>query len=185
MNPPMPRHRFLFLSLAALAVLAPATARAHAVVYPKASAAGIYERYVLRVPNERDVPTVRIEITFPAELTVVSFAEVPGWTLTALTDEAGRVTGAVWTGELGVGRFVELPFVGVNPERPTTLTWPVSQTYAGGERVDWTGPEESDTPVSATEIGSGEGPGVALWIAIVALAVALVSLGLALRPRRS
>ena len=36
---------------------------AHAVVYPKASTTGAYERYVIRVPNERKVPTTRVEIT--------------------------------------------------------------------------------------------------------------------------
>lgn len=34
-------------------------------------------QYVLRVPNERDVPTVRVELHFPAGLRVVSFGDVP------------------------------------------------------------------------------------------------------------
>ncbi len=35
-------------------------------------------QYVLRVPNERDVPTVRVELYFPAGLRVVSFGEMFG-----------------------------------------------------------------------------------------------------------
>ena len=45
-------HRVTLAAIAAL-VLVPAVAGAHAVVYPRASAAGAYERYVLRVPNEK------------------------------------------------------------------------------------------------------------------------------------
>ena len=56
-------NRFRLPVLLAL-LLCPAVAAAHAVVYPKTSAAGAYERYVLRVPNEKDTPTTRIEIRF-------------------------------------------------------------------------------------------------------------------------
>ena len=45
-------HRFRLAAVAAL-LLVPAAASAHAVVYPKSSATGAYERYVLRVPNEK------------------------------------------------------------------------------------------------------------------------------------
>lgn len=179
----MSRLRFF---LAAMALLVPAAALAHAVVFPKASTVGAYEKYVIRVPNERDIPTTSIQITFPREITVVSFAEVPGWRLTPVENARGRVTGAIWEGELGVARFVELPFVAVNPDEATTLTWPVSQTYANGERVDWNGPEGSETPASTTAIGTGDPAApsaVPLWLSVAALVLALVSLGLALRPR--
>ena len=69
----------MLLALAVIAV--PAVALAHAVVYPKTSRPGAYEKYVLRVPNERDVPTTRVELRFPAGLRVVSFGDVPGWKL--------------------------------------------------------------------------------------------------------
>jgi uncharacterized protein YcnI len=176
--------------VAGLAALLPAAALAHAVVYPKASTPGAYEKYVLRVPNERNVPTTRVEIRFPAEVRVVSFADVAGWQLQVLTDSAGRVTGAVWTGTLPVRRFLEFPFVAVNPKAETRLVWPAFQSYADGERVAWTGPEDAQTPASATDVRSaqGAGAGTALYVALGALAVALVSLGLSLRrqePTRS
>ncbi|MFN2432035.1 MAG: DUF1775 domain-containing protein [Gemmatimonadota bacterium] len=137
------------LAAAAFALLvasaSPASLLAHAVVHPQRSVPGAYERYALRVPNERSVPTVRVEIAFPAAVRVVSFAEVPGWTLRVVQDEAGRVSGAVWTGEIGVERFVELPFVAVNPREAARLEWRVEQTYANGERVSWSGPEGSES----------------------------------------
>src|SRR5262249_478717 len=112
----------------ALTLVVPALAIAHAVVYPKSSAPGAYERYMLRVPNERAVPTTRVELHFPPEVKVTSFADVPGWQLEVLTDSAQRIVGAVWTGSLPPKRFVEFPFVAVNPATATTVKWPAIQT---------------------------------------------------------
>lgn len=173
------------LLVAAFALLAPAAAFAHAVVFPKTSAPGAYEKYVLRVPNEKDVPTVRVELRFPADARVTAFGDVPGWQLQVLTDSARRVTGAVWTGTLAPQRFVEFPFVAVNPRAATRLTWPTVQTYAGGVRVDWTGPEGSKAPASATTIAAAANApgddGAARWVPWVALVLSLVGLGFALR----
>ena len=175
----------LAAAMLAAAVAAPALARAHAVVYPRTSTPGAYERYVLRVPNERDKPTTRVELTFPPDVRVVSFGDVAGWTLQVLRDPAGHITGAVWTGTLPVERFVEFPFIAVNPRTDARLVWPAYQTYEGGERVAWTGSEDSKTPASATRIGGGDvARGSApLYVAIAAAAVALVSLGFVMRPR--
>jgi uncharacterized protein YcnI len=174
-----------------LLLLAPALAGAHAVVFPKRSTPGAYEKYVLRVPNEKGVATTRVEIRFPADVRVVSFADVPGWTLETVTDSAGKVVGAVWTGTLPPKRFVELPFVAVNPKAEARLVWPAFQTYADGERVAWTGAEDAKTPASSTRIapeddeGAGESGGspLALWLSAAALVLALVGLGVALRPK--
>jgi uncharacterized protein YcnI len=186
---PVPRRtvRAILLLLAILA--APSIVFAHAVVFPKTSTPGAYEKYVLRVPNERDVPTVKVELQFPQGLRVVSFGDVPGWKLQVLTDSAQRVTGAVWTGVLPKEHFIEFPFVAVNPKDSTSLAWPTFQTYQGGERVEWTSPDTaSKTPVSTTLISD---PSVipvkvsrtSLYISIIALLFALTALGVALRPR--
>jgi uncharacterized protein YcnI len=124
-----------------LLFLFPASLGAHAVVQPAEAPPGAYQRYVLRVPTEREVATTRVEIRFPADVTVVSFADVPGWELEVVTDSAGRIVGAAWTGTLPPQRFVEFPFVAVNPREDVTIAWPVTQTYAGGEVVEWIGPE--------------------------------------------
>ena len=179
---------------AALAVLLPTMLFAHAVVYPKASTPGAYERYVLRVPNEKTVATTRVEIRFPADVRVSSFSDVPGWQLEVLTDSAKRIVGAVWTGTLPPQRFVELPFVAVNPKTDAKLTWPTYQTYADGERVEWTGEEGSKSPASVTTIGAsaggagvsgGLGGGSARWVAWAALGLAILSLGVSLRRKES
>jgi uncharacterized protein YcnI len=167
---------------------APTVALAHAVVFPKTSSPGAYEKYVLRVPNERDVPTIRVELRFPRDLRVVSFSDVAGWQLEILRDTAQNVIGAVWTGVLPKERFVEFPFIAVNPKESSTLRWPTYQTYQGGERVEWTSPDSAaKTPASSTLIeptGSTEAGSskFGLYVAIAALLVALTGLGVALRP---
>jgi uncharacterized protein YcnI len=196
------RIPLLFVITAAIALSA-TQLLAHAVVYPKRALPGAYEKYVLRVPNERDQPTTRVEIRFPDNVTVVSFADVQGWKLQVVTDSAKRITGAVWTGTLPAARFVEFPFVAVNPRSDTTLVWPTFQTYADGERVEWTGPEGSDAPASVTIVGSDSGmagdasntasedtvtdraagglSGVAGPLSIAAIVLSLLALGVAAR----
>ncbi|HEV7591221.1 MAG TPA: YcnI family protein [Longimicrobium sp.] len=171
-------------ALAAAALLgAPALAFAHAVVFPRRAEPGAYERYLLRVPNERGVPTGRVEIRFPAGLRVVSFGDVPGWTVEVKKDASGAITSAVWWGTLPPERFVEFPFVAVNPKAGTRLVWPVSQTYQGGERVEWNGAPDSKTPASVTEIAAAptDGGDTGTYLGGAALLVALLALGLALR----
>jgi uncharacterized protein YcnI len=178
------------LLAAALTLAVTSLAFGHATVSPKTSKAGGYEKYVLRVPNEKATATLRVEIRFPAELRVTSFADVPGWQIEVLTDSAKRIVGAVWTGSLPPQRFVEFPFVGANPKTATRLTWPVYQTYAEGPRVEWTGAEGSKSPASVTSIETGDGAASAgspaRWVPWAALVLALVSLGVALRrPERA
>jgi uncharacterized protein YcnI len=170
-------------------LVVPSIALAHAVVFPKTSTPGAYEKYVLRVPNERDVPTLKVELHFPTGLRVVSFGDVPGWTLQVLTDSAQRITGAVWTGVLPKERFIEFPFVAVNPKDSTSLSWPTYQTYSGGETVEWTSADTaSKTPVSSTLVVDKAVVPVkvsrtSLYISLAAFALALTALGVALRPR--
>lgn len=164
---------------------------AHAVVAPAVSTTRAYETYTLRVPNEKDVATVRVEIDFPPEVFVVSFSEVPGWALDVERDDTGRAVGASWTGELAPHRFVELSFVGVNPAEPTTLVWKVDQTYRGpdGEEVvSWAGPADSEFPASRTEVrtpadvgppaepGGDVLPPLAIFVAMIALVASIRAL---------
>jgi YD repeat-containing protein len=175
--------------LAVAALVVPAVALAHAVVSPRTSAPGAYEKYVLRVPNEKDTSvTTRVEIQFPTAVRVISFADVPGWQVQVRRDSTGRITGATWTGSLPPERFVEFPFVAVNPREETRLVWPVYQTYSDGERVGWVGPENGDEPASVTTIRASDragGPGWTRSVAVAALALALFSLAASLRARRA
>ena len=183
-----PRHRLapVLLAIAAASLVIPAIGYAHAVVFPKASTTGAYERYVLRVPNEKTSATTRVEIHFPVDVRVTGFEDVPGWQLEVQRDSAKRVVGAVWTGTLAPQRFVEFPFMAANPKSATTLVWPAFQTYADGERVEWTGAEGTKTPASATTIAAAPSSGAPaggapMWVPWAALGLAIVSFGLAIR----
>jgi uncharacterized protein YcnI len=176
------------LSLAVL--FFPSLAWARAVVFPKTSLPGAYEKYSLRVMNERDVPTLQVEIRFPAGLRVVSFGDVPGWKLEILTDSTQRITGAVWRGVLDRQHFIEFPFIAVNPKDSVSLSWPTYQTYEGGERVEWTSPDTSSKNAVATTLVSEAPPPApikvsrtSLYISLIALLFALTAMGIALRPR--
>jgi uncharacterized protein YcnI len=181
------RRRAAYGTAATAAILAatvPTLSWAHAVVFPRQSTTGSYEKYVLRVPNEKAVATTRVEIHFPAGVRVTSFADVPGWQLEVVTDSAKAITAAIWTGTLPPERFVEFPFVAVNPKTDAKLEWPAYQTYADGERVEWTGPEDSKRPASVTTIGAAtaaEDGGFVRWLPWVAFVLSLVSLGVAMR----
>ena len=183
------RRVLVAASLACAAgALVPSVADAHVTVWPRSAARGAFERYVVRVPNERNVPTTRVEIHFPAEVRISSFLEVAGWQLQVLTDSAGKITGAVWTGSLPAKRFVEFPFIGVNPKEGERIVFPATQTYEGGEVVQWSGPEGSKTPASVTTLtdrpaagGGGSTGSTPLYVALAALVLGLVSLGLSMR----
>jgi YD repeat-containing protein len=183
------RWRAIVLATAAFVFAIPAALFAHAVVFPKASNTGAYERYVLRVPNEKNVATTKVELHFPSDVRVTSFSDVPGWQLEITRDSAQRIVGATWTGTLQPERFVEFPFVAVNPKTATQVNWPAYQTYADGQRVEWTGAEGSKTPASVTAVSvattsaGGGGSQSTFVLAVVALALAVVSLGLAMRKR--
>jgi uncharacterized protein YcnI len=176
------------LSLAVLVFSSLASART--VVFPRTSLPGAYEKYSLQVINERDLPTLQVEIRFPAGLRVISFGDVPGWKLQILADSTQRITGAIWRGVLERQHFIEFPFMALNPKDSVSLTWPTYQTYEGGERVEWTSPDTSSkTPVATTLVS--EAPPLApvkvsrtsLYISVIALLFALTAMGIALRPR--
>ena|SRR5690349_12002363 len=196
------RSRLILAAVAAVAsavAVLPTLSWAHAVVFPKTSATGAYEKYVLRVPNEKAVATTKVEIRFPAGLRVTSFADVAGWKLEVITDSAKAIVGAIWTGNLPPQRFAEFPFVAANPKTDTKLEWPAYQTYADGEKVEWTGPEGSKSPASVTTIAAAPSPAAAVaapppaptggnvprWLPWTAFALSIVSLGFALRKPES
>lgn len=192
LSPSQSRRRAQLILVATL-ITVPSVALAHAVVFPKTSSPGAYEKYVLRVPNERDVPTTRVELHFPPGLRVVSFGDVAGWNLQVLTDTAERIIGAVWTGRLPKERFIEFPFIAVNPKDSVRLIWPTIQTYANGDTVHWTDPDTAaKTPVSSTLVSTAHAVAMpmkvsrsSLYISIIALLIALTALGIALRPGSS
>ena len=119
---------------------------AHITIWPKESAPGARERYTMRVPNEKQVNTVRIEGEFPAELNVYDFEFKPGWKIDFKKDDKGKITGATWTGKIVPYEFVEFGMLGLNPKEGSTLNWKFVQYYEDGMKEEFTGPVGSRLP---------------------------------------
>ena len=164
------------LVIAGIAGIAMATpAAAHVTVQPTEAPVGSFFRFVVRVPNERDVPTTKVEVQMPETLVFMSFQPKEGWKRTVkmkkldepievFGEEVDEVVGSVvWSGgRIGVGEFDEFGFSAKVPDEEATLEFPAIQTYAGGEVVRWIGPPDSEEPaglVNVVDIGAAEGEG--------------------------
>jgi len=140
-------------SVVLLMLVVVSSAFGHVRVSPRESAAGATQKYTMSVPTERQSPTVRIEATFPASVTVLSFGAAAGWKVEGKKDGDGRIVGAVWSGgSIPFAESVDFSFEAKNPVAAGRLEWKVIQIYQDGTRSEWTGPENSRTPGPVTTV---------------------------------
>src|SRR5215471_7196726 len=135
-----------FTAGALLALLPASAVFAHITIWPKESTHGAREKYSMRVPNEKQVATIRIEGEFPPEVNVYDFEFKPGWKLDFKKDDKGRITGAVWTGKIAPYEFVEFGMLGLNPKEGASLVWKFVQFYEDGTKEEFVGPLGSRLP---------------------------------------
>jgi uncharacterized protein YcnI len=129
--------RLTFALVATLTFVA--VAFAHVTVTPTESTTGKNETYVMRVPNERESPTVRIEVEFPLEANIGYFEQKAPWKLDLKRDDKKKILSAVWTGGvLNLNEYAEFKFSARNPAGAGTLTWKVTQIYENGTKSEWT-----------------------------------------------
>jgi uncharacterized protein YcnI len=128
------------------------TAYAHVTIQPKQSIAGASEKYTMRVPTEKFVPTVRVEIEFPAPLAVSKVEPKAEWKIEEKRDASGKIIGAVLTGSIPTGESSEFTFEARNPNEEGKLSWKVIQIYQDGSKSEWTGVEGSRTPAPVVEV---------------------------------
>ena len=143
-----------------LALVAAPTAAAHVTLNPNEAPADSFSRFAVRVPTERDNPTVKVTLQIPEGLTFVGFQPKTGWKRTVtmvklpapvtvegeqVTERVGSVT---WSGgEIGPGEFDEFGMSAHVPNEPgTELVFPAIQTYSNGEVVRWIGAPDADEP---------------------------------------
>ncbi|TXK85503.1 YcnI family protein [Paenibacillus sp. N3.4] len=131
-------------------------ASAHVVVYPKESTQGSYEKFTVRVPNEKDIPTVKVEVKFPLDSVAISrFEPKAGWTYELAKDSAGKITGVTWnaTGDgLSSTEFGDFSMQGKVADTATQIVWKAYQTYKDGSVVEWVGADGADKPASVTTV---------------------------------
>ena len=98
------RKTTAFQSLAAclMTIVMATGAHAHLSVRPREAVAGANQKYTMRVPAEKAIPTVRIETVFPAAVQVSAVDEKTGWTIEQKKDAAGKIVGAVWVQRLAL-----------------------------------------------------------------------------------
>jgi uncharacterized protein YcnI len=140
------------LWIAAISIVTVAPAFAHVTVQPKQSAPGVTAKYVLRVPTEEFVPTVRVDVEFPATLNVSVFEPKAGWKIEEKKDSSGKIIGVTLNGSLGPGESTQFNFTAQNPVDQGKLVFRAIQTYQDGTKSEWTGPEGSKTPAPVVEI---------------------------------
>jgi len=129
---------------------------AHIRIAPTESAPGAREKYTMRVPNEKQVATVRVEGEFPAGLDIYDFEFKPGWKIDFNKDDKGKIIGATWTGRIVPYEFVEFGMLGINPKEGASLVWKFVQYYEDGSKEEFTGPVGSRLPSPVTTLKKPE-----------------------------
>jgi uncharacterized protein YcnI len=174
-------HRFgVLIAAAAAALVATASAFAHAEISPAVALSGTGQLFTLAVPTEKEgITTTKIELSPPSGFSIDSFVPSPGWQRDVQETGSGedvqiqRVTwsgGSVPTEEGALFQFV------ASGDSAQTYSFKVRQTYSDGTVVDWVGPESSDTPAPVVELKSSLGGGGSDTLAIVAIVVGAVAL---------
>ncbi|PZE19927.1 YcnI family protein [Paenibacillus xerothermodurans] len=152
----MKRIAYLVCFCLLLTFVGATTVSAHVTVLPKEAVQGSYEKFAVRVPTEKEIPTVKVEVRFPVEAVSISrFEPKPGWTYELTKDDAGKITGVVWTatGEgLSATEFGEFYMQGKVADTAAEIKWKAYQTYKDGSTVEWVGAEGSDKPASVTKV---------------------------------
>jgi uncharacterized protein YcnI len=130
-------------------------ASAHVEVSPNEALQGTFQEFTVRVPNEKDIPTVKIEIDVPSEIDISQLLSAPGWKHDLTKDSSGKITKITWTavGEgIASSEFQKFTVAGLIAKNASEISWKAHQTYQDGSVVDWTGNETSDTPGPVTKV---------------------------------
>ncbi len=142
-----------FVSGLVVALVALGVASAHVTVNPPQIGTNTLASFAVRVPTEKDVPTVKLHIEFPASLIVSRFQPKPSWKREVEKDAAGRIIGATWSGgQIAPDEYEDFVFLARTPNEPGKLTFKAYQTYQDGETVAWVDAENGESPAPVVEV---------------------------------
>jgi len=144
----------ILFSIFASLMLFAGVASAHVNVYPKEVTQGTYEVFTVRVPNESESPTTKVEVKFPVQDVAVSRVEAkPGWNYELVKNDDGKVTGVIWTAAgdgLLASEFGDFKISAKVGDGANQIIWKAYQTYKDGNIVEWIGGDGADKPASVT-----------------------------------
>jgi uncharacterized protein YcnI len=161
------RAKTIAVLVAAGALLAPASAKAHISIHPNTVPAGAFATIDVRVPGEQEGAYVKkVDVLFPAGFTGVDYENVPGWSVRIIEEKlakpivqdgesiASEVSQIVWTwtgplGKVANGQFIQFPLSVAIPEDATgkALEFKTVQSYSNGQVVHWIDPSlEAEHP---------------------------------------
>ncbi|MBI2822953.1 MAG: DUF1775 domain-containing protein [Acidobacteria bacterium] len=195
---------FVLLSIVLTASAAPALA--HVSVNPRrAEAGGKHQLFFVRAPVEKEIPVVELGVEVDEQWRknggdINSFQHVSGWNLHVEKDEDGKVARFYWDGGEAPAETFQMFNMSVNlPKEPGKYPFKSWQKYTDGSVVWWNekpaegeaGREEGaqvenpyplvdvrakEETQQASVLGGGSLQYTSLVIAVVALALSLVSL---------
>jgi uncharacterized protein YcnI len=165
-----------FALVSAVALVAAATASAHARISPPVSLSNTLQLYSLAVPTEKNPPltTTKIVLTVPTGFSIDSFVPNPGWK--RVLQQTGSGDSAViqkvtWIGgNIPSGEDSLFQFLG-QPAKSGTYTFTVQQTYSDNSIVNWADPETGADPAPTIQAKSSLGGGGTPLLTIIALVV--------------
>ncbi|ULO10469.1 DUF1775 domain-containing protein [Paenibacillus sp. 19GGS1-52] len=134
---------------AAVLLLFAAVASAHVSVVPAQSSTGAWETYTLKVPSEKAVATVQVDLRIPEGATFKQYEPTPGWDVSI---EGNKVSWKTTGAGIQAGQFQRFYFTVQNPAAAGELAWDAYQHYADGSLVEWSGDEATETPHAITAI---------------------------------
>ena len=168
---------------AGAALILVGTASAHARVSPPIVKAKESQLFTLAVPTEKDgIFTTKVELGLPKGFSIDSFVPAPGWSRVVQQTGSGEeavITKVIWTGgHVPTGEDAAFQFL-AGTDASKNYTFDVKQTYSDGSVVDWSGPENSDSPAPLVKAESSIGGGSTSTLAIIALVVGGLALVIA------
>jgi uncharacterized protein YcnI len=143
-----------FGSAIAMTLLTTHLAFAHVTVWPQQSRAGATERYTVRVPTERAVSTLSLELEVPSGVAITGILAPAGFTYDVKRDGT-RIVSITWKQEIKVGEIGEFVFFAKNPAA-AQVAWKAHQRYADGMVDDWIGPAGDRRPAPIVKLSPGQ-----------------------------
>ncbi|WP_427180823.1 YcnI family protein [Paenibacillus sp. TC-CSREp1] len=132
-------------------------ASAHVTVNPSNAQTSAWQMYTIKVPSEKELPTTKITLKVPKEVTFKQYQPLTGWKISTEKNESNEVTSITWEVDgdnqgILAGQFQQFNFVAQNPKNEAEVAWDAFQYYSDGSIVEWTGKPGDNNPHSITTI---------------------------------